>query len=69
MIRTFNGGFSCGGLISSPIQKGYLNIAIPGNPLRLRALPDKELGCRIPDNILEGLIENMHFLKAGGGRQ
>jgi uncharacterized protein (DUF169 family) len=65
----FCGMFSCGSLIVTPIQKGYPNIVVPGNPLRLLAVPDKELGCGIPGNILGALVENMKFLKARGGSQ
>lgn len=64
-----NGMFSCGGLIVSPVQKGHPNVVIPGNPFRLLALPDKELGCGIPGNMVEALVENMRFMKANGGSQ
>ena len=65
----FCGMFSCGSLIVTPVQKGYPNIVVPGNPLRLLAVPDKELGCGIPGQILEKLVENMNFLKVRGGSQ
>lgn len=65
----FNGMFSCGGLIVTPIKEGRPNLVLPGNPLRLLALPDKELGCGVPANMLGELIENMKFLKKRGGSQ
>jgi uncharacterized protein (DUF169 family) len=65
----FNGMFSCGGLIVTPMKEKRPNLVLPGNPLRLLALPDKELGCGIPVNMLKELIENMKYLKKRGGSQ
>ena len=67
LTSEFNGMGSCAGLIVVPMQKERPNIVVPGNPFRLLCLPDKELGCGIPGNMIEELIENMQFLKAGGG--
>ena len=67
LAAEFNGFGTCAALIVPPMQKGRPTVVIPGNPARLLALPDKELGCGIPGNMLEELIENMQFMKAGGG--
>ncbi len=63
------GFFSCGSLIVTPIQKEAPHIVVPGNPLRLMAVPDKDLGCGIPGGLLGPLVENMKFMKLRGGSQ
>lgn len=65
----FSGMMACGGLIIVPMLQGRPNIVLPGNPVRLLALPDRELGCGIPGNMLAELVANMQFMKANGGSQ
>lgn len=65
----FSGMMSCSGLIIVPMLQGRPNIVLPGNPARILALPDRELGCGIPGSMLAELIANMQFMKANGGSQ
>jgi len=65
----FSGMMSCGGLIVVPMLANRPNIVLPGNPARILALPDRELGCGIPAAMLPAMVETMAFMKARGGSQ
>jgi uncharacterized protein (DUF169 family) len=65
-----NNQCSCSGIIVAAMLDREPKIIIPGNAWRLMGLPSvAELACGIPGNLLEGLAENMRFLKTHGGSQ
>lgn len=64
-----SGLVGCSDLIVSPLRSGKPGIALPANGTRLASwFSDDEVGCGVPTDILEDVLEGLEFTHRGGIR-